>query len=309
MPARLAIKIDVDTDRGTREGVPALTQALRVAGCPATFLFSLGPDNTGKAIRRVFRPGFLKKVGRTNVAGNYGWRTLLNGTLLPAPMIGRRNEAILRAVRDQGFAVGIHCWDHFAWQDYLHRWSLEKTRAEFARAVAEFERIFGEKPRTAGTAGWQANANSLRVYDEHHLLYGSDTRGLDPFFPQARDGDFKTLQIPTSLPTLDELLGRSEYPEDKIVAHYISLLEKSPPRFVHVHTIHAELEGMKYLRLFSELLRQAHQTGVEFVALEAYAAALLRAPEKIPTCPVHAGTVDGRSGTVAVPGAPVACPL
>ena len=150
MSVRLAIKVDVDTDRGTREGVPPLAQALRAAGCPATFLFSLGPDNTGKAIRRVFRPGFLKKVGRTNVAGNYGLRTLLNGTLLPAPMIARRNEGALRAVRDAGFAVGIHCWDHFAWQDYMQRWDLARTRAEFAQAVAEFERVFGAKPITAG---------------------------------------------------------------------------------------------------------------------------------------------------------------
>ena len=75
MPApRLALKIDVDTDRGTRVGVPNLVQDLRAAGVPATFLFSLGPDQTGRAITRVFRPGFLKKVGRTSVVQLYGVR-------------------------------------------------------------------------------------------------------------------------------------------------------------------------------------------------------------------------------------------
>ena len=33
----------------------------------ATFLFSLGPDHTGRAIKRVFRPGFFGKVRRTSV--------------------------------------------------------------------------------------------------------------------------------------------------------------------------------------------------------------------------------------------------
>ena len=56
----LALKIDVDTLRGTREGVPNLVELLRRHGVGATFLFSVGPDHTGRAIRRVFRPGFMQ---------------------------------------------------------------------------------------------------------------------------------------------------------------------------------------------------------------------------------------------------------
>jgi undecaprenyl phosphate-alpha-L-ara4FN deformylase len=307
MSARLAIKVDVDTDRGTREGVPPLARVLRAAGCPATFLFSLGPDNTGKAIRRVFRPGFFKKVSRTNVAGNYGWRTLLSGTLLPAPFIGRRNEAVLRAVRGDGFAVGIHCWDHFAWQDYLQRWDLAETRRHFAQAATEFARIFGEKPRAAGAPGWQANAHSLRVYDEHALLYGSDTRGPHPFFPRVQGEVFQTLQIPTTLPTLDELLGRPEYPTEKIVGHYLELLADAPDGYVHVHTIHAELEGQRYLDLFEKFLREAKAAGVPFTTLEAVAQELLRDRAAIPVCDVYDKEIDGRTGTLAVQGAPAFC--
>ena len=307
MSVRLAIKVDVDTDRGTREGVPALASALRAANCPATFLFSLGPDNTGKAIRRIFRPGFLQKIGRTNVAGNYGLRTLLNGTLLPAPRIGARHEAILRAVRDAGFAVGIHCWDHFAWQDYLANWDLAKTRAEFGQAVSEFERIFGAKPQTAGSPGWQANANSLRVYDEAGLLYGSDTRGPHPFLPRIGRDTFSTLQIPTTLPTLDELLGRPAYPDDKIIPRYLELLKEAPDGYVHVHTIHAELEGQRYLDLFKELISAAKATRVEFVKLEEWAQMLLRDRSTLPVCEVYAREIDGRSGTLAVQGAPAFC--
>ncbi len=307
MSVRLAIKVDVDTDRGTREGVPPLAAVLKDAGCPATFLFSLGPDNTGKAIRRVFRPGFLKKIGRTNVAGNYGLRTLLSGTVLPAVRIAQRNEGVLRAVRDQGFAVGIHCWDHFAWQDYLASWDFAKTRAEFSQAAAEFERIFGAKPRTAGTPGWQANANSLRVYDEFKLLYGSDTRGPHPFFPRIGEETFRTLQIPTTLPTLDELLGRPEYPPEKIIPHYRELLTEAPDEYVHVLTIHAELEGQRYLDLFKQLLAEAKKASIEFVQLETIAENLLRDPAAIPVCDVQAREIDGRTGTLAVQGAPVFC--
>src|SRR3990167_5304676 len=99
MNPTIALKIDVDTDRGTRIGVPNLLRLLLKHEIRATFLFSLGPDNTGRAIRRIFRPGFLTKVSRTNVVGTYGLKTLLNGVLWPGPKIAKRNKAILRSVR------------------------------------------------------------------------------------------------------------------------------------------------------------------------------------------------------------------
>ena len=76
------MKIDVDTYRGTREGVPALVSLLERHGAGATFLFSLGPDHTGRAIKRALRPGFMNKVGRTSVVSHYGVRTLLYLSLI-----------------------------------------------------------------------------------------------------------------------------------------------------------------------------------------------------------------------------------
>jgi len=94
---RIVLKIDVDTLRGTREGVPNLARMLDRFKARATFLFSLGPDHTGWALRRVLRPGFLKKVSRTSVLEHYGIKQLMYGVLLPGPDIGRRATADMRA--------------------------------------------------------------------------------------------------------------------------------------------------------------------------------------------------------------------
>ncbi|MDI1319041.1 MAG: polysaccharide deacetylase family protein [bacterium] len=299
MSLRLALKIDVDTDRGTREGVPHLLADSREFGAPACFLFSLGPDNTGKAISRVFRPGFLKKVGRTSVVQLYGIRTLLNGTLLPAPHIGRRNEAVLQSVRDAGFEVGIHGHDHYRWQDHLHTMDMAEIRAEFTAARTEFRRIYGVEALTAGAAGWQSNARSRQVYDEAGLLYASDTRGTAPFFPRVDGRVFQTLEIPSTLPTFDELMGRPEYPDDKIVAHYLSLLRADR---LNVFTLHAEIEGMGKRPLYRALLRACADRGVQFIRLEDFARECLAQREKIPVCDMRQAPVDGRSGRLAVQG-------
>jgi undecaprenyl phosphate-alpha-L-ara4FN deformylase len=294
---QLALKIDIDTERGTQVGVPGLLDLLGQQGILATFLFSLGPDNTGRAIRRIFRPGFLKKVSRTSIVEIYGWRTLLNGLLWPGPHIGQRHGQIMRTVRDKGHEVGIHCYDHIRWQDGLAVMTLEEVRDELVHAHAVFLDVFGSTAQTAGAAGWQANQYSLQAYDEAGFLYGSDCRGKMPFIPKVGKQVFNTLQIPTTLPTLDELLGRPEYPLETLVDHYLGLLD---PNRLNVLTIHAELEGMLYKGWFEEFLRVCLNKGIQFVLLADIAKELLKSKSTLPVCEVIHSEIDGRSGTLAV---------
>ena len=230
---QLALKIDVDTLRGTREGVPALIDALKAAGADASFLFSLGPDHTGRALRRVFRPGFFNlahKVARTSVLEHYGLRTLLYGTLLPGPDIGRRAGDCMRRVRDAGYEVGVHCFDHTTWQDFVSRRGDAWTRDQMLRAVHRFREVFGVKPQVHGAAGWQMNEAALELEEEMGFLYASDTRGQAPFvpllFPPAPQPQRRSAcpQLPTTLPTLDELIGVNGITADNV---HEALLERT----------------------------------------------------------------------------------
>jgi peptidoglycan/xylan/chitin deacetylase (PgdA/CDA1 family) len=294
---RLALKVDVDTDRGTREGVPPLARLLAERGIKATFLFALGPDNTGRAIRRIFRPGFFQKVSRTSVVSVYGWRTLLNGVLWPGPDIAARNAAAMREVQRLGHEVGIHCWDHVKWQDGLAGMSGDQAAAEIDKARRAFRTVFGVDAKTAGAAGWQADARSLAAYDACGFDYASDARGSTPFFPRAGGQVFKTLQIPTTLPTLDELLGRPEYPQGRLADACRSWLRDGD---LNVMTIHAELEGMAYRRWFEQFVDRLRGDGVSFTLLADEARTCLARRADIRVCELVMGTVDGRSGTLAV---------
>src|SRR5512147_1252851 len=149
---QLALKVDVDTYRGTRIGVPRLLDAMQRHQVQGSFFFSLGPDHTGRAIKRVFRPGFVGKVSRTSVVEHYGIKTLLYGTLLPGPDIGRSCADVMRSVRDAGFEVGIHCYDHIRWQDHVVGKDEKWTRREMQRAVDRFIEIFGEAPKAHAAA-------------------------------------------------------------------------------------------------------------------------------------------------------------
>jgi peptidoglycan/xylan/chitin deacetylase (PgdA/CDA1 family) len=287
----MALKVDVDTLRGTQVGVPRLAAQLRRLNIPATFLFSLGPDHTGRALRRIFRRGFLGKVRRTSVASNYGIRTLLYGTLLPGPDIGRLCRAEMLDVALQGFEVGVHAFDHVKWQDGVARASFGWTREQISLAVEAFEKTFGFSPRIHGAAGWQLNDHVPALQQQFGFEIGSDTRGVAPFLP-AGGG---VLQIPTTLPTLDELVGVDGAGVDDAVG---TILAKSRSGRDEVFTLHAELEGGVYLPQFEQLLRGWQEAGFEFRTLGDTARALDR--KSLPASRIEAGVVEGRSGTLAL---------
>ena len=279
--------------------MPRLVELLERYRAGATFLFSLGPDHTGRAIRRALRPGFMKKVSRTSVLEHYGIKTLLYGTLLPGPDIGRRCAAAMRSVRDSGFEVGIHTWDHIKWQDYVKKSGARWTGEEMGAAYLRFSEVFGEPARTHGAAGWQMNVHALRLTQRLGFDYCSDTRGRCPFIPVYRAEIIACPQLPTTLPTLDELIGLDGLTPENVAAHLLKLSENPPPTG-HVYTLHAELEGMKLLPAFEALLAGWKAMGFELVSTRDLYRSL--DVKSLPRHELVMGEIPGRSGTLALQG-------
>lgn len=294
--AAIALKVDVDTLRGTLEGVPRLVDVLGRQGHAASFLFSLGPDHTGWALRRVFRPGFLSKVSRTSVLKHYGLRTLMYGVLLPAPDIGRRAAQAMRACRDAGHECGIHSWDHVVWHDQVRHRDAAWTRGQMAQAWQRYGDIFGAPAATHGAAGWQMNDAALHQIDDWGLDFASDGRGAAPYRPAVAGQALRHVQLPTTLPTFDELVGTDGVNESKV--HRALLARTENDSRDQVFTLHAELEGGLFAPAFSALLAGWRAQGHALVTLGGLHRRL--DPAALPVRPLAWGGVAGRGGELMV---------
>lgn len=286
----LAVKVDVCTYAGMRDGVPALMRLFDEFAIRASLFVALGPDHSGRAIRRIFRPGFFDKMMRTNAVGTYGWRTLLYGTLLPGPQIARSFPDTMRALVRDGHEVGMHGYDHVYWQDRLPALSPVAVRAELARARAAFSELLGAAPKAFGAPGWQCTPVSFACEDAAQLAYHSDTRGAAPFMPEMDGQRFHTMDIPTTLPTLDETLGRVGTTAAELTAFYMGRLQPG----LNVHTVHAEMEGIRQLPLLRDFLA-ALRGQVTYLRLIDVAERL----DAVPVARVVPGPIAGRAGTVA----------
>lgn len=260
---KLGLRIEVATLRGTREAVPRLAAALKEVRAGGTFLFSLGPDHTGRAL------GSLPRVPRLKC---YGPVALLSGTLLPGADIGARGADAMRSVEAEGHEAGILAYDRVGWLKCIAAAGEAWTAAALRRARERYEEIFGAAALTHGAPGWRMNRYAFRYAQRLDFRHGSDTRGTGPFIPVVRGELVACPQLPTTLPTLDELLAAGNTPDEAVRR----LLEASrdPLPTGHVYAARAEVEGTVFASALRALLAGWHALGYRVVPLRDYAAGL-----------------------------------
>ena len=175
---RIGLRIDVDTFRGTRYGVPALCRLLADHAVNASFFFSVGPDNMGRHLLRLIRPHFFLKMLRTKASSLYGWDILFRGTLWPGPIIGRKLGHIIRSVSDAGHEVGLHAWDHHGWQANIERMKSDAIFHSLDRGVALLTGILDRQPTCSAVPAWKCNDLVLLEKVKFPFSYNSDCKGV-----------------------------------------------------------------------------------------------------------------------------------
>ncbi|MDP7029169.1 MAG: polysaccharide deacetylase family protein [Phycisphaerales bacterium] len=283
---KLGLRIDVDTFRGTRDGLPALRRLLDSRGIRASFFLTVGPDNMGRHIWRLLRPSFLMKMLRSGAPNIYGWDILLRGTLGSGPLIHKRLNAQLSELGRDGHEIGTHAWDHHWWQVAAHVAGKDRLQQEMQRAHDAIADAVGRAPTCAAAPGWRCTPDMLASREGLGYTYASDCRGQGVFQP-----DHGPPQICVNLPTWDEAVGRDGVTNATFNTHLFNCMNRDD---MDVLTVHTETEGGRLRPLFEDFLDRAVAEGIECVALSD----LL--PSTIDPGAMVQGRVAGREGWVAV---------
>jgi len=292
----VGLRIDVDTYRGTKLGVPNLCAVLAEQGVRASFFFSVGPDNMGRHLWRLLRPAFLIKMLRTNAAGLYGWDILLRGTVTPGPIIGKRLATVIRSAAEAGHEIGLHAWDHHAWQQKIASWEGPEIRKVLERGTEMLTEIIGRAPDCSAAPAWRCTDEVLLEKLRFPFRFNSDCRGDHIFQPVVAGKALAQAQIPTTLPTYDEIVGRDGINEGN---YNEFLLGKLRPGQLNTLTIHAEVEGIRCLPMFREFLHNAAERGVCFVPM----GSLLKGLDgELPKASMVARSIAGREGWISCQG-------
>ncbi len=289
---KTGLRIDVDTFRGTKHGVPNLCRVLAEHSIKASFFFCVGPDNMGRHLWRLLRPAFLLKMLRTRATNLYGWDILFKGTFWPGPVIGEKLAEVIRSAADAGHEVGLHAWDHHAWQANIDKMDEQAISDSLGKGVNLLTQILGKPPTCSAVPGWKCTDKVLLTKNNFSFEYNSDCRGNSIFQPVVGDAELTQPQIPVTLPTYDEIVGRNGVTDDNYNDHMLSLINDEN---LNVLTVHAEVEGIAYIEMFQKFLKKASSRGISFVPL----GTLLRDCQSIEPGAIAPKNIPGREGWVA----------
>jgi undecaprenyl phosphate-alpha-L-ara4FN deformylase len=169
----------------------------------------------------------------------------------------------MRAAADAGHEIGLHAWDHHGWQTKAGDMSVAALRADVARGVDALEQATGRVPGCSAAAGWICNERVLEAKEQVGFTYNSDCRGLSAFRPRHARRNF-TLQVPTTMPTYDEVIGRDGIDNNNYNERLLAHVRRGA---LNVLAVHAEVEGIVCAGLFDDFLYRCRDAELETVPL------------------------------------------
>jgi undecaprenyl phosphate-alpha-L-ara4FN deformylase len=299
----IGLNVHVDTFEGMKNGVPRLLDLFHRHKLQTTFFVPMGKDHTGWTVLRALRhPGLLLKARRGSAVSAYGVTTLMRGILLPGPEIARKNRDLLRKIPEMGHELGIHGLDHVYWHDHIRSMGQEQTDGILQKASTVFHEFVGSEPLAFAAPGWMINPHALAFFEARNFSYSTDTRGRTPFFPRMGGRVFRVLQIPLTLPTLDEMVGLEGNDQIALARYFCDRLAPG----LNVFAAHTEFEGNRWLDFLESFIQTALGRGYRFQTLANIASTLKEKGEVIPACDCLYGRVRGRAAEVTVQGPTVA---
>jgi len=203
----------------------------------------------------------------------------------------RRLGSIIRATSDAGHEVGLHAWDHHAWQAHIDEMEDDVISETLGRGIEILTGILGCPPSCSAAPGWKCNDKVLLAKSQFHFKYNSDCRGESIFRPIVGGREIPQPQIPVTLPTYDEVVGRNSVTHGTYNDYMLTLLNRQK---LNVLTIHAEVEGIACLDMFGQFVKKALTKGASFVPL----GVLLREYPETGSSAIVAKEIPGREGWV-----------
>lgn len=239
---RVALRIEVNSVRGLRDGVPNLLRLFSEFQVRASFFFPFGADYSGR------QPAATWRARRA-----LGLSALTYGTLMPAPSLLELSAHWMKTARDNGHDVGLFGLSPWQWRSRLGYADDAWIEQQLSDLWTAYAAALDDTPVALATPGWQVHPKMLDALHGSRYRYASMTRGKFPYLPSLQDKTASIPEIPTTLPTVGELLQ-----QPGVNAHNVHEYLYAESRHVlpagHVFAASAEYEGLVALPLMEKLL-------------------------------------------------------
>jgi hypothetical protein len=208
----------------------------------ASFFFPLGLDCPGRYPSRAW-------ASRAYLP----WQDLLRGGILPARDFGSESRRLFELARKDGHDVGLVGVSPFAWAEKMAIADSDWVGSQFAAIDTAVEEWCPNDRGGLASMGWQVHPALIEGLVPERAAYSSVCRGKMPFYPVLQGKRSAIPEIPTTLPTVQELLLCPEVTLQNVHEYlYAESCHVLPAG--HVFTLFADREGIAGITLMEKLL-------------------------------------------------------
>jgi len=236
-----SLRIDLESDKGIKEGVPKILALLEKYNIKASFYISIGGESNLFELLR-----YRKKLPGKRKISVFSKGEILRMVFLPRDFV-TKNQKILKRILYEGHELGIHGWKHREWTRGLEKLNVRKI---VGRAIRKYIKLFGGKPQSFCAPAFRTNEEVAKVLSSEGIKVISDFRGETP----KRVGGL--VNVPITLlgkgntPIIEYYVGEG-YSDEEIFEKIVSDIKKKNYASMYVHGLFECREKIELLeRLF-----------------------------------------------------------
>ena len=245
------LRIDLESDKGIKEGVPKILSVLKKYNIKASFYVVMGGESN---IIELIR--YQKKLPGKRKISIFSKKEVLRMILLPRDFT-LKNRKILQRILADGHELGIHGWKHREWSRGLENLNVRKA---IRKAIRKYTQLFDRRPHSFCAPAFRMNQEVVKILSSEGIRVISDFQGDSP----KKVGDLInapiTLRGKGNTPIIEYYVGKN-YSDEEIFEKIISNIKGKPYSSMYIHGLFECRERIDLLeKLFKWLKKNKIKT-------------------------------------------------
>jgi peptidoglycan/xylan/chitin deacetylase (PgdA/CDA1 family) len=166
------IRVDLESDKGIKEGTPRLLDLLKKYNMKASFYVSMGGESDIIDFLKYRKK--LQNAGERRIKVWSFWDKI-RILIFPKDFV-KSNKKILDRILEEGHELGIHGWKHREWTRGFNKINKEE---QIKKAIDKYLKMFGKKAISFSSPGFNTNEEVLQILEKEEIMYISDIEGME----------------------------------------------------------------------------------------------------------------------------------
>ena len=256
MKKTFALRVDLESNKGIRIGLPRILDLLKKFNFKASFYVVMNGESD---IFDIIR--YRKQFGGERKIKVFSIIEKIRILFFPKDFV-KKNEKILKRIIKENHELGIHGWKHRAW---LRGFNKIDIKEHLILSKIKYEKLFKKEPTSFAAPGFKTNKKVIKLLGDLDFKIISDLPGNKPKKIKKKIVNVPiTINGKNNMPII-EYLASKNLRDEKILKILKKKIKQKKLSTIYVHGL---FECIKKIDLLEDLFRFIKKNKIKVKKLE-----------------------------------------